>query len=269
MTDRINVKHSVIDAIDSLMSIDTPDVNAQQISNLLAASISQLVPRDQRALCAMMAQKDACPLDVFRQILIGGVDGLEQLVVNAPWLETKHALEVIRRAGPSSLVRALARRHDLNIEVKRALRDLHDPATDRALELRQIGPEDTPIVEPTKPTINLEGPRRVLSTAEYKEYLIHAGEENPSLLATAISDSFDVTFRTARSVLANDDVRPIAALMRFIGVQKDMVEPLFTRLRWRRYPDRAQRSAFIDEFEALTLEGANMVLQTWERESAA
>lgn len=266
---RNNVKHSVIDAIDSLMSVEVPDANAPQISNLLAASISQLVPRDQRALCAMFTHKEQCPTDVFRQLLIARVDGLEHLIANAPWMTTQHALEVVHFAGASDVTRALARRHDLNVEIKRTLRGLHDSAIDRALELRQVGPEDIPIVEPAEPAINLEVQQRVLSHAEYQEYLVHAGETRPIIMATALSDRFEIDFRRAIMVLETDDVRLIAALMRFIGLQQDMAEQLFTRLRWRRYPDRVQRAAFSKEFEALTFDGARAVLNSSRAEAAA
>ncbi|MEO1748052.1 MAG: hypothetical protein AAFR27_05435, partial [Pseudomonadota bacterium] len=232
-------------------------------------SISQLVPRDQRGLCAALMTKKSCPMSVFRQLIIGDIDGLEHLVANAPWITQGHALEVIKMTGAGTLTRALARRHDLSIDVKRTLRSLNDSAIDRALELRQIGPETTPVIEPTEPTINLDIPDRALSTSEFREYLAHVGEDNASILATAVSDRFSVPFRTALGALESDDGRVIAALFRIIGVQRDMAEQMFLRIRWRRYPDRDQRTAFLAEFDSLTLDGASAALETFAPEVAA
>ncbi|MEO0919627.1 MAG: hypothetical protein AAFX98_02900 [Pseudomonadota bacterium] len=269
MKEHNTATHSVIAAIDSLMSTDALDANANQVSNLIAASISQLVPRDQRTLCTVLMDKKFCPQEVFRQLIIGDVDGLEHLVANAAWITQEHAFEVIEMTGASALARALARRYDLNVEVKRALRNLNDDATDRALELRQVAAESTPVVAPSEPMIDLQVPDRVLSTSEFQDYLAHVGEENASILATAISDRFDVHFRTALSVLESDDARAIAALFRIIGVQPDMAEKLFLRIRWRRYPDKHERAAFLAEFDSLTLDGATATIQTFKHEAAA
>ena len=91
MKERNTATHSVIAAIDSLMNTDAPEANASQVANLIAASISRLVPRDQRSLCAVMMDKKSCPLKVFRQLIIGDVDGLEHLVANAAWVTQEHA----------------------------------------------------------------------------------------------------------------------------------------------------------------------------------
>ncbi|MEO0544380.1 MAG: hypothetical protein AAFY99_11225 [Pseudomonadota bacterium] len=268
MKDHYDNQHGVIEAIESLLRDDMPNANAQQVGKLLAASISQLVPRDQRALCAMLVKKKTCSVDIMRQLLAAKVDGIEHLVANAPWVSHEHALEVIRIAGASSASRALARRADLDVVAKRALRELNDPAIDRALELRQVGPTGAPVVEHREPAIDLGTPRRIFSLADFQDYLNHASEEHPSLMATAISDNYDIAFGLALNILSGDDLKLLAALMRAIGMHKDMAEQLLARLRWRSYPDRAQKTEFVAAFESMSVNAAFNTLDDAGRSAA-
>ncbi|MEN0001966.1 MAG: hypothetical protein AAF940_13885, partial [Pseudomonadota bacterium] len=120
MYDNDRKAHLVVDAIDSLLGTDSAKANGAQVAELLAANLSRMVPREQRALCTMLMGKPTCPLPLFEQMVIGDVDGLEHLVANAPWLSGDHVQAVLDHGDRSAVVRALARRGDLSVAAQRA-----------------------------------------------------------------------------------------------------------------------------------------------------
>ncbi|MEO1746310.1 MAG: hypothetical protein AAFR13_07255, partial [Pseudomonadota bacterium] len=138
---KANPTDPTVDAIVSLVRTSSASaVAATQAADMIASTIGSLVPRQQRALCTRLSGETQVPLPVVQQLLHAQVDGFDAFIASTKHLSDEAGLEIIRMSGAGRYARALARRLNVSIDVRRALRDLGDAAIDRALELRQMGP---------------------------------------------------------------------------------------------------------------------------------
>ncbi|MEN0001674.1 MAG: hypothetical protein AAF940_12400, partial [Pseudomonadota bacterium] len=137
---------------------------------------------------------------------------------------------------------------------------------DRAIELRQTGPISDPVIESAEPQVTFDVAPRRLSNAELLGFVANANEENASFLATAISDRFEIGFAAAEQILESDNVGALAALIRVLGLRPADAEQLFRSIRWRKYPDQAERAAFTAHYQALSDDEARRAVDEWGRD---
>ncbi|MEM1376183.1 MAG: hypothetical protein AAGG69_02230 [Pseudomonadota bacterium] len=250
--------HPTIDAIESLLDAGgVAHEQGERAAALLGAHIINMVPRDQRALCARLQTRDIIPDALISQMILSSIDGFEQYIVHAPHFSEKRAHLMIETHGAGPLTRALARRADNTVHVLRALRNLGDEGIDRAIELRQTGPVPDRIVEATLPVIDLQPKRKAIDAETYREFMRAAIETTPGLLATAISDGFDLPFQTVHETLELANHKNLASLFGYLGLSAHDAQRLLCSFGWRRYPDAKEREAFGLAFAATQLESEN------------
>ncbi|WP_306118143.1 MULTISPECIES: hypothetical protein [unclassified Roseitalea] len=233
-----------------------------RIDRLVADNLDLLDFDSQRTLIGLLAPLPTTPRTLVKLIChrVRG-DVAAPFIAHSPAIEEAMALEILARHGAGAHSRAVARRNALPSSVIEALRALDDPATDRALELRQTATQVPPAHAEAVPA-----PADAEALAEMTEF---AASGKRTLFATALADATGLSMESAIVLCEDPTSRNMLFALRFIGFDEAMATAVFSGLAGDLARDPQVQARFRQSYGAITPTAAAERVRSFKLEELA
>lgn len=254
--------HPVYDVISAALSRERLTRDQWiSVQTILAANLSILAPKTQRAIYKLLLTRDDLPKAFVQSLCLADCDGCLSFISASPQIDDHLAETIIKIYGCGVKTRALARRITLSKTITSMLRALDDPKIDRAMELRQK-PSLSLHFEPAKTLVE---PMPAISEPDRVKLMELANDPNPAVLHTAIADHTGLSVGTISTIFANPQSQNFLLLMKFMAFSTSRALDLYARVSGS-LPAEDERQEFITVYGEITGEYAAARLAVWKLE---
>ena len=253
-------------ALGYARTADPTDQDQARICRLIIDNMSLIAPSWQRAIVGIFAPLWSTPADLLDLFCNLSADVSAPFVATCPTLDDAMLRQLIDTYGAGPWTRAIARRKALSADMIKALRALNDPATDRALELRQGEPAEIH----KRRIVPTERKHIDLTDNALDDIIELASDPSPVLFATALADSTGLSMTSARILCDDPTTRNMLFALRFMGLDTDRALTVFKALASAELAqDEAVQNRFRDAYETVTPQEAVHRVRGWQLDELA
>ena len=236
---------------------------AERLSRLLTGHFAMLAENDQLRVTGILARASWLPASVLDHIAGLAPAIIAPFAALSPALGDERLLDLLDRHGAGAVSRAIARRIPISSRVMAALRELCDPATDRALELRQ---RPLPVRRETAVPV-LEN--RSLDSETERQFAAFLTEGELGLFETALADRLGLSIASARAICDDPMSRNFLYAMRHAGFSLAGASEVFDSLHPAGRQDERIAAEFARAYQLVDPAAAAAKVERWRLEDAA
>ncbi|PWV90660.1 uncharacterized protein (DUF2336 family) [Phyllobacterium myrsinacearum] len=255
--------------------------DAQQLEDLAVPLLALASPRVRRHAAAALSEMPHAPKRLILALAEDDVDISAPLLLRSPVLTPADLVGLIELRGIGH-ARAIARRTVEDAALLQALRQLHDPAIDRALALQSGLPADKEN-EPLKP-VEAESPR-LRETREALRALMRASDAGLSadqaladrLIDAALLDethtfrtvftaALDLDGETAERIIGHGLNAELTIALAALGLSAEAAHLVLTGLFGLVHKDLHSLRLFVQSYRQIDQDKAQATVQRWKTE---
>lgn len=240
---------------------ETPSAeDRSRLERVVTDNFTLLAPETQRSVISAFAPIKALPPKLVAYFCHEAIEPVAApFIVHAKTVTEPVCVAIIARHRSGGRVRAVARRADLSKRTLDALRDLHDPAIDRAIELRQHALRDVGAEEPVSDTTAVP-----LSSLVAMAELATNGET--PLFATALADATGLSMESATALCDDPTSRNLLFALRSIGFDTELGLAVFEGLAGTAASVDGAAERFRSVYQAIGADEAAAKVRAWKLE---
>ncbi len=237
--------------------------DAARLSRLVTAQFDRLADVDQLRVAGILARAPELPDAILDHLVGVPAMVIAPFAALSPALGDERLLELVERHGAGPVSRAIARRTPISRTVSDALRTLCDPATDRALELRQ---RPLPGIRQTAiPALMFAA----LDTGTEQRLIGYLTEGDYGLFETALADRLGLAIASARAICDDPMSRNFLYAMRLAGFSLKGASDVFEALHPSSRFDERIATEFARAYRLVDDAAAAQKVERWRLEDAA